>query len=496
MTETWKKLEGQAVNGEFHLRKYLGGSDHSAVFLTEHGQRGSQKAAIKLIPADPQTADLQLSRWELAAKLSNPNLIRLLQMGRCELEKTALLFVVMEYAEEDLSQILPQRPLTPEETREMLKPVLNALAYLHGKGVVQGRIKPANIMAIADQIKISSDGLCRVGEENDELEPPSAYDPPAAGGRASTAGDIWSLGMTLVETLTQRLPTWDRTERDDPELPQTLPAPFQEIARNCLYRDAQRRWTLADIAARLQPVSAAAAAQVSATAAAQVPARQPAPAVQTASQVRITARQPKPLAPQRPFTRSRYMAPAVIVVLGLAAIFVAPRFRERRPEPPPTPSSLREAPLAGPKSAPKAATPVPKPARQKPSDATRSYVGVAPLSPASPSIVEAKAPAHEREPGEVLEQVLPEISQEARNTIRGTVRVSVKVSVDPSGNLTKAGLESPGPSRYFAGLALRAAQSWEFAPAKVDGHSVPSEWILRFQFTNTDTRVFPEETAP
>ena len=33
-----------------------------------------------------------------------------------------------------------------------------------------------------------------------------AYDPPeAVGGRISEAGDMWSLGMTLVEVLTQAL---------------------------------------------------------------------------------------------------------------------------------------------------------------------------------------------------------------------------------------------------------------------------------------------------
>ena len=33
--ETWKSWEGRTVDGKFPLRQYLGGSDHSAVFLTE-----------------------------------------------------------------------------------------------------------------------------------------------------------------------------------------------------------------------------------------------------------------------------------------------------------------------------------------------------------------------------------------------------------------------------------------------------------------------------
>src|SRR2546425_7588994 len=105
ITEAWKQWEGHVVNGEFCLNQYLGGDENSAVFLTEHGEQGLQ-AAIKLLAAPQENAELQLSRWELAAKLSHPHLVQLFQMGRCQLGDTGLLYVVMEYAEENLSQIV------------------------------------------------------------------------------------------------------------------------------------------------------------------------------------------------------------------------------------------------------------------------------------------------------------------------------------------------------------------------------------------------------
>ncbi len=150
MTEPPKQWEGQVVNGKFPLRQYLGGSERSAVFLTEYGEREFQQSAIKLIPADSQNAKLQLSRWELTTKLSHPHLIRLFQMGRCQLDNMELLYMVMEYAEEDLSQVLPDRPLTPEEAREMLVPTLDALAFLHSNGFVHAHLKPSNILAVND----------------------------------------------------------------------------------------------------------------------------------------------------------------------------------------------------------------------------------------------------------------------------------------------------------------------------------------------------------
>src|SRR5579863_128574 len=245
MTEAWKQWEGQVVNGKFHLRQYLSGGENSAVFLTEHGEQELQKAAIKLIPALPEKSDLQLSQWGLAAKLSHPHLIRLFEMGRCQLGNMGLLYIVMEYAEENLSQILPDRPLTPAEAREMLEPVLDTLAFVHGQGFVHGHIRPANIMAVEDQLKISSDGLHRINESRGGLGKPGVYDAPEmAGGEISPAADVWSLGMTLVEALTQRLPVWDGPEQGEPALPESLPAPFVELARHCLRVDLQRRWTV------------------------------------------------------------------------------------------------------------------------------------------------------------------------------------------------------------------------------------------------------------
>jgi len=212
MLGSWKQWEGQLVNGEFHLRQHLGGADESAVFLTEYGQPQPQKAAIKLISAHATSPELQLSRWRRAAKFSHPHLIQLSQMGRCELDNTRLVFVVMEYAEEDLSQVFLERPLTPAEAHTMLKPTLGALAFLHEKGFVHGRLKLANIMSVSDLLRISSDGLHRIGESSIGLATSSTYDPPeAARGQSSAAGDVWSLGMVLVEALTQHALVWEKT---------------------------------------------------------------------------------------------------------------------------------------------------------------------------------------------------------------------------------------------------------------------------------------------
>jgi TonB family protein len=91
---------------------------------------------------------------------------------------------------------------------------------------------------------------------------------------------------------------------------------------------------------------------------------------------------------------------------------------------------------------------------------------------------------------------LPEVSEKARATIHGVVRVGVRVKVDPTGNVSEAVLDSPGPSQYFADLAIKAARRWQFTSPEAGGHSTPSEWLIRFHFTPTGTKAIPTQTAP
>ena len=66
--EEWRAWEGRVVGGKFPLRTWLGGSDHSAIFLTEQQEKPSRKAAIKLIPADAEA----WCRPEVVLKFGEP----------------------------------------------------------------------------------------------------------------------------------------------------------------------------------------------------------------------------------------------------------------------------------------------------------------------------------------------------------------------------------------------------------------------------------------
>lgn len=484
MPEAWRQLVGQAAAGEFPLREYLGESSRSAVFLTERGDR-TAKAAIKLVPvpADSATADLVLARWDLAARFSHPRLLRLFEHGRCRLGGAEFLYVVSEFADEDLSQILPQRALTTAEAGDMLRALLDALSALHDQSLVHGRIKPANVMAAADVIKLSSDSLCPAGGSKIPVpsEIPasilsSIYDAPELStSTLSPAADLWSLGVLLVETLTQRLPVSKPGHSGDPVLPAHIPSPFREIVHHCLRRDPARRWTVADIRAHLARPS-------------------PAPlkiAQSAAAQSRGAADHPGATINDRIFAKllalpAILFAP-ILLALVLVAVTAVVKLAGHRPKASPTPpagiaSSAQPAPAA--------TLPAPAPVHSSRRTASSSQPKPTPVTPAEPARqVPGGSPSPDAAtPAAVAHQVLPNVPQSALHTITGTVKVRVRIKADRGGNVAEAHLESAGPSPYFARLALAAANGWKFT---TQPQSPQTEWRLTFEFRRDGARAIP-----
>ena len=431
-TETWKAWEGRVVDGKFLIRRQLGVSGHSAVFLTELPGT-AQKAAIKLVAADGAEIDRQLARLRSTAKLSHPHLLRVFESGRCRLDSSSFVYVVTEYAEEDLSEILPQRPLAPSEVSELLPPLLDALSYLHDKGYVHGRVKPSNVLAVGDQLKLSADSITAIAEPSSARRRRDVYDAPeTAAGIVSPAGDVWSIGVTLVAAITQNVALAEQSDPGKPGLPDSIPEPYRGIARECLHLDPKRRCSLAEIRARLQPAGRS------------VPA-----ALEPAK------------APQRS-TKSRKPIYALVLVCIAVVLLAFSIFRSRGKNSSEQTTAAPEQPASQAAPVAPAAAPAPEAARSAP-------------EPATP----AKTPTSSE--GAVLHQVMPDLPQSAKSTIRGTIKIGVVVDVDSSGKVKAARFKSAGPSRYFAGKTLAAAEQWQFSPPQSNGEPTASTWLLQFR---------------
>jgi outer membrane biosynthesis protein TonB len=433
-TEIWTKWESQVVNGIFPLRRFLGRSNHSVVFLTECRAQNLVNAAIKIIPADSARAESQLSRWQLAAALSHPHLIRVLEAGRCKLGGHPFLFVVTEYAEQNLAQILPHRALTLSEVREMLTPTLDALAYLHRQNLVHGQLKASNFLVVNDQLKLASDTI-RAAADTTGID---------------RAGDMRALGATVVEALTQTRPALN-TPANALSLPATLSPALANALRQSLSPEPGKRPTVADLQRLVDPapeapppptpappVSAPPRIPVPGTSA--QPAAVPPPAATDAPSLPAARR---PASARAPY--ERWLVPVVAVGLVLLAVWAGSRALRSHADP---------KPIA-----------VPMASQQTPSPAA-AQSAVTTQSQAAP----------------VVHEEIPAVSRGAHDSIRGQIKVAVRVTVDRAGNVVSENLEVHGSSRYFARLATEAAKKWKFAPA--DNPS-PREWLVQFEFSHS-----------
>jgi TonB family protein len=470
MTEVWPLWQSEVINGVYPLRRFLNGSDHSAIFLTECKAQNIPTAAIKIVPAERVTL-AQLSHWRTAAGLSHPHLIRLLDAGLCQLEGRQFLFVVMEYAEQTLSEVLAHRALTADEVQEMLLPTLDALAFLHRKNLVHGQLKPANFLVVNDQLKLASDTVRPAGEPRASLAESSLYDPPEAKeSRLSPAGDIWGLGITMVEALTQRLPAWPDERSETACLPTTLPPTFVDTVQRCLSHNPASRPTATDLEAQFKRAPQASVVSVPQAVVREAPGR---------------------AAPPQESPKQRSLVPTIVAVLILlVAVWAGLRLFQSHPKSQQSASSTAQTSSQQTAGAPAAASHSPEtplsapPEVSAPSASAKSRESKpAPPRPVSRRSDQPAQPLADASPSVVHEQI-PIVPRSARGTIHGHIKVAVLVIVDRSGNVIDALLENPGPSWYFARLAREAARKWRFAPAdKQDSR----EWLLKFEFTRGGT---------
>ena len=447
---------GQVIDGRFLLIEWLGGTEQESVFRTElHGPQ-PRRAVIRLMSSDAERAQSQVELWDAAARLAHPHLMRIFHSGRCTVDGGEVLYLVSEYAEESLAQVIPERALTPAESTEMLDPVRDALSYLHENGFVYGHLKPSNIMVVDNQVKLPLDHLYRPGVLPRASAHLKIYDAPEiAAGTIAPSADVWALGITIIEALTQLPPLCDRSTNRDPILPFTVPEPFAGIARGCLRVEPAKRSTLKEIKDSLRLASVLA---------------EPANEIDQVAPSRIYE-------PVDEF-REPGLSKRGIVALGAGALIllaIVLFLLLRSPKSQPAAPSMAQTPAPA-----KAAPPAPTPA---------------PSAPA-PASTPAPAPKAESEKSEVIDRVMPDVLASAVRTIHGKVEVRVRMTVDPTGTVSEAKLDSAGPSRYFAGKALEAARKWRFIPARVRGEAVASVWTLRFTFRRGGTQVDPAQVSP
>jgi serine/threonine protein kinase len=248
----------------------------SSVYTARDENLG-RDVALKLFA--PQAADAdELKRQEaeikLLATLNHPSLVTLFDAGvDTRVPDQPRPFLTMELVEgQDLRGRLRHSPVPLEELAVIGAGIADALAYVHGLGIIHRDIKPANILLVQVRPgepvrpKLTDFGIARIVDgtrltATGTMVGTAAYLSPeqAMGSPLSPATDIYSLGLVLLECIkgTVEFPgsavesAVARLHRA-PVIPEDLPEEWQHLLSSMTAIQPQERPSAVDLETALR----------------------------------------------------------------------------------------------------------------------------------------------------------------------------------------------------------------------------------------------------
>lgn len=201
--------------GRYQVFRKLGQGGMAAVYWGLPADTLEEQDAVAIKVMKPElTSEDDRHRFKREIKvireLHHPHIVRLEDADETEHGE---LYMAMELVDGGPISI-PPKGLPLAQVTTYLKPILEALSYAHGRGVVHRDIKPANMMVTSGgSVKVMDFGLARshdttrVTKTGTMLGSP-AYVPPEQllDGALTPLADQYSLGATLYEMLTGHVP--------------------------------------------------------------------------------------------------------------------------------------------------------------------------------------------------------------------------------------------------------------------------------------------------
>ncbi len=249
--------------GRYLIVERLGGGGMGVVYKAQDTEL-HRTVALKVLPPHLCRQQEYLNRFraeaQAQARLNSPYVIMLYSL----LEVPAGEVLVLEYTE---GQTLEQRlksggPLSPDEAVRIFDQALRAVEHIHAEGVVHRDLKPGNIFITrGGQVKLMDFGVAKVMDQPDlnthrTMVGTLLYIAPEQinGHTTDFRSDVYTLGVSLFEAVTGRLPFERRSDyalmhahvQDRPPSPKEfqrgIPSALEGAILKAIEKDPERRF--------------------------------------------------------------------------------------------------------------------------------------------------------------------------------------------------------------------------------------------------------------
>jgi serine/threonine-protein kinase len=249
--------------GKYERLDVLGHGVSGIVYLAKDTLLNKQ---VALKEVDVQAGDMRrfLEEARVMDRLRHPNIVRVNGVDRIE----GKVVIDMEYVRgPNLQELLRTEGCLPmDRALDIAIQILDALDYAHRMQTVHRDIKPANILLSRDEtVKLVDFGLAEILATNAYAGGAGTYaymapEDFAEEDRSDSQSDIWAVGITLYEMLTQQRPfqvvrvkdpfAWKRVLETEAPTPvsvylPTAPTELQAILDRALARDKNSRYQTA-----------------------------------------------------------------------------------------------------------------------------------------------------------------------------------------------------------------------------------------------------------
>ncbi len=238
--------------GNYDLVRRIDVGGMGEVYLARQRSAFGRSVAIKIIRSDlvhDMTARARFLREaEVSAHLKHEHILPLFEFG----EDQGRLFLVTPYIEGGtLARRLQSGPLSLSEAHQLFVPLVQAIVYIHRRGVIHRDLKPTNILLDEEDeqiyVRLIDFGIASIQGDTagpslttggSEVGTIAYMAPERLSGVIAPSNDIFSLGVILYQMLTGHLPLGQQ--------PLNLPQSLEYVVQHCIAIRPEDRFATAE----------------------------------------------------------------------------------------------------------------------------------------------------------------------------------------------------------------------------------------------------------